>query len=100
MPKISDLPSAASVSASDFIAIVDRTDVSVTKKATTAVFADSLLALTGFADNVLTQADGVKSDVMAVAGSAAVSNIIIVTQQQYDSIALPDSQTLYVIRAE
>jgi hypothetical protein len=89
MPKISELPPAASVSAADFIAIVDRTGVSVTKKATATVFADSLLTLAG----------GVKSNTTAIPGSVAVNNILIVTQQQYDSIDVPDAQTLYVVRA-
>ena len=90
MPKISELPPATSVNATDFIAIVDRTGVSVTKKATATVFADSLLALAG----------GVKSNAAAAPGSVVVNNILIVTQQQYDSIDTPDSQTLYVVRAD
>jgi hypothetical protein len=89
MPKISDLPTADAVSATDFIAIVARTGTSVTKKATAAVFANGLFAL----------AKGIKSDVAAVPGSSAVNNIVFVTQQQYDSIDVPDSNTLYLVQA-
>jgi hypothetical protein len=89
MPKISELPTATAVRATDFIAIVDRTATSVTKKATATVFANSVLEL----------AHGIKSDVAVVPGSLAVSNIVFVTQQQYDSIDVPDGNTLYVVQA-
>jgi len=88
MPKISELPYATALHAADFIALVDRSGVSVTKKATATVFADGALAL----------ARGIKSDITAAPGSLAVSNIVLVTQQQYDAIVSPDNQTLYVIK--
>jgi hypothetical protein len=87
MPKISELPYATALNAVDFIALVDRSGISITKKATATVFSNG----------VLTLAKGIKSDIAAAPGSMPVTNIVLVTQQQYDAIVSPDSQTLYVI---
>jgi len=51
-------------------------------------------------DAALTKADGaVQSDPTGVTGADTVTNIITLTQAEYDAIVTPNSTTIYMITA-
>lgn len=90
MPKISELAALATVDGVDLLVVVDKHTTPTTpetKNVPAAAAADAFLELS----------NGVRSDVTAVPGSGLIRNIIRLTQVQYDNIAAPDSNTLYLI---
>ena len=88
MPKISELPTKASVAATDAFVVVDKSAAQyVTKQAAVSSVISSFLTLSG----------GVLSDTSVVAGSTSIRNIIALTQSQYSQISAPNVQTLYLI---
>lgn len=88
MPKISELPTATSVTVTDAFVVVDKSaEQYVTKQASVNAILSSFLSLSG----------GIVSNTNAVAGSTAISNIIALTQSQYSQISSPSVHTLYLI---
>ena len=84
--KISELTLNSSPSGSDFVP-VSKADGSVTNKVTLQDIAN-LAVSTGAA---------VGSDTTGITGASAVSNIVQLTQAQYDALSSYNSNTVYII---
>lgn len=90
MPKISELTPLTTVAGVDLLVVVDKHTAPTapeTKNVPASAAADAFLELSS----------GVRSDVTAVPGSGLIRNVITLTQAQYDNIATPNVNTLYLI---
>jgi hypothetical protein len=55
------------------------------------------LAKASAADHDTAWVTALRSDPTGIAGADAITNIVALTQAEYDAIASPDSTTLYII---
>ena len=84
--KISELTLNSSPSGSDFVP-VSKADGSVTNKVT----------LQDIANLAVSSGPAVGSDTTGITGASAVTNIVQLTQAQYDALSSYDSNTAYII---
>jgi hypothetical protein len=87
---LSDVPSSFTPSAHTHV-LADITDAGTAAAANTGDFATA--AQGDLADSA------VQSDPTGVTGADAITNIISLTQAEYDAIGTPDAATLYVVTA-
>lgn len=83
---ISNLNTDSSPAAGDFVP-VSKADGSSTSKVT----------LQKIADLAVTSGKAVSSDATWISGADTITNIVSLTQLEYDSLATYDAQTLYII---
>lgn len=84
----------------DADAATARTTLGLGSAATTASTDYATAAQGALADSAVQPADialMVESDVTGVTGADAITNVISLTQAEYDAIVTPDAATLYVI---
>ena len=64
------------------------------------IYIDSPIQLASgitFSDSTTQSTAGIVSDTVAVSGSSSISNIVTISQANYDALAVKDPNTLYVI---